>query len=90
MTVTNIKSLLEKAEITLDQLVDIINQEGGRDLNTPILFSEQCQGCGCRFFSISQDHFLRIKNGYPTHCSSCRIIERRRTKLNSYHKNKKF
>lgn len=84
----NITELLKKCEITVDQLVNIINHEGGRDPTKPIIFVEECRNCQGTFFSVSQDHHMRINNGYPVHCPICREADRRNSKLNSFHKRK--
>jgi hypothetical protein len=84
----SIPDLLKKTGLTVDQLVNLINLEGGRDPGKPILFKENCRNCSRLFFSVSQDHYMRIKNGYPVHCPLCREDDKRQAKLNSYHRNK--
>lgn len=77
-----IQALLEQSDVTLDELLSAINRAGGRDPERPILYSETCQvpTCGNLFFSVTQDHFMRINNGYPTHCPKCREGIRRNKK----------
>jgi len=78
----NIHVILERAGITVDELVAAINLAGGREPGKPILYAEICEnaGCGTLFFSVTQDHYMRINNGFPTHCPSCREIIRRNVK----------
>ncbi|WP_240416697.1 hypothetical protein [Paenibacillus periandrae] len=84
----NITELLETSGITVGQLVNLINLEGGRDPGKPIIFDETCRNCQRLFFSVSQDHFMRLNNGYPIHCPFCREIDKRKAKLHSFHKRK--
>jgi hypothetical protein len=46
----DIKWLMETTNISIKELTDIINQQGGRDLKKPIIYSEKCDGrdCGVR------------------------------------------
>lgn len=78
----SIHDILERAGVTVDELVNAINRAGGRDPSTPILYAETCEipNCGSLFFSVTQDHFMRINNGYPTHCPKCREAIRRNKK----------
>jgi len=78
----NLNTILEKAGITLDELLSVINQSGGRNPGTPILYAEKCEisTCGSTFFSVTQDHFMRVNNNYPTHCPKCREAIRRQKK----------
>lgn len=89
MRTINIESILEQAGISIDELVSAINLAGGRNPGTPILYAEKCEmaTCGCLFFSVTQDHFLRLNNNYPTHCPSCRETIRRQVKA-SFKRNK--
>lgn len=82
MSSMNINSILEKADITVDELVSAINLAGGRNPGIPILYAEKCETatCGCLFFSVTQDHFLRLNNNHPTHCPKCRETIRRQVK----------
>lgn len=78
----NIHEILEAAGVTMDELVSAINLAGGRDPGTRILYAEKCeiQSCGSVFFSVTQDHFLRLNNNHPTHCPKCREFIRRKKK----------
>jgi hypothetical protein len=68
--------------VTLEELIESINLAGGRDPGTPILYHEKCEmpACGSEFFSVTQDHFMRLNNNYPTHCPTCREVVRRNRK----------
>ncbi|RRJ54831.1 hypothetical protein EHV15_35245 [Paenibacillus oralis] len=78
----NISEILEQAGVTIDDLVSAINLAGGRDPGTPIIYSEKCEiaTCGKVFFSVTQDHFMRLNNNHPTHCPTCREAIRRKKK----------
>lgn len=80
----NIKWVLHTLNINIDQLATIINKEGGRDTDKPIIYAEKCEnkGCGSSFFSNTQDHMMRQSNGYPNLCPGCREADRREKKRN--------
>jgi hypothetical protein len=90
----NITEILEQAEVTIDELVFAINIAGGRDPGRPIIYTEKCEiaTCGTLFFSVTQDHFMRVNNNHPTHCPKCREAIRRQKKAdlkrNKYSNNK--
>lgn len=90
----NITEILERAGVTLDEMVAAINLAGGRDPGKPILYAEKCEItiCGSTFFSITQDHFMRLNNNHPTHCPKCREAIRRHKKAElkrlKYNRNK--
>lgn len=78
----NLKWVLDRLGVDIKELARIINEEGGRDPYRPIIYPERCdnKSCNNQFFSNSQDHNMRINNGYPTLCPSCREIDRKEKK----------
>lgn len=86
-----LEELLQQHGISIDELVSLINTEGGRPVHKPIIVKEYCQKCNALFFSNIQDHNMRIAGGYSTQCPGCREIERRnvrRENARKYRKNK--
>lgn len=81
--------VLINLDISIEELTKIINQEGGRPHDRPIIYAEQCANisCGARFFSNTQDHQMRASNGYPNLCPGCREVDRREKKR-QYAKNR--
>lgn len=80
----NLQWVLDCLGIGMEELAQIINEACGRDPNRPIIYPEKCDNKDCEtlFFSNTQDHMMRLKNGYATLCAKCREIDRKIKKRN--------